>query len=117
MKTGNTVFGIQNLTRDPETGNYWFSTYGGRYEYQNKNFLFCASPDFKLLEQYVLCTPVGLEALGGGKFYLSISDGENGNRQGYAYEADLDFIRSTTIDGENCRKRHLEKRWDEKIGL
>lgn len=117
IKTGNTTFGIQNLTRDPENGNYWFSTYGGRYEYQNKNFLMCASPDFKLLEEYMLCTPYGLEALGGGKFYLSVQGGENGNRQGYAYEADLDFIKNTEINGDNHRKCFVEKWWDEKIGL
>jgi len=117
IKTGNTVFGIQNLTRDPENGNYWFSTYGGSHEYQNKSFLMCASPDFKLIEEYMLCTPYGLEALGGGKFYLSVQGGENGNREGYAYEADLDFIKNTEISGDNHRKCFVEKWWDEKIGL
>ena len=119
IKTGNTVFGIQNLTRDPETGEYWFSTYGGflKYPFQNKNYLFRASADFELLEQYNLCTPCGLEALGDGKFYLSVTAGENGAQEGYAYEADLDFIKNTTIIGEHYRKWYVEKWWDEKIGL
>ena len=119
IKTGHTIYGIQNLTRDPETGNYWFSTYGGylKYAFQNKNYLFCASPDFELLEQYKLCTPYGLEALGGGKFYLSAIAGESGNESGYAYEADLEFIKNTEISGENHRKWYIEKWWDKEIGL
>lgn len=117
VKTGNTVFGIQNLTRDPETGNLWFSTYGGRYDYQNKNYLFCASPNYKLLAQYNLCTPCGLEALGKGKFYLSVTAGVNGAQEGYAYETDINFIENTTIIGDHYRKWFVEKWWDEKIGL
>ncbi len=119
VKTGNTSFGIQNLTRDPDNGDLWFSTYGGSAEhpYQNKNFLFRMSKDYEILEEYNLCTPYGLEALGGGKFYLSVQGGENGNRQGYAYEADLEFIRSTEIDGENHRPWFVKKWWDEKLGL
>lgn len=120
VKTGNTVYGIQNLTRDHQTGNYWFSTYGGGFpkeEYKDKNFLFCVSPKFEVIESYNLCTPYGLEAIGDNKFYLSINGGENGNRQGYAYEADLDFIRNTVIDGDHHRKWYIEKWFDEKIGL
>ena len=119
VKTGNTVFGIQNLTRDPETGNYWFSTYGAflRCPYQNKNYLFCASPDFELLAEYNLCTPCGLEALGNGKFYLSVTGGDNGAQEGYAYEADLDFIKNTEIIGQHYRTWFVKQWWDDKIGL
>lgn len=121
VKTGNTVYGIQNLTRDPDTGNYWFSTYGGGDKsapYSNRNFLFCVSPDFEVIEGYNLCTPYGLEAIGDGKFYLSVIAGpKNGNREGYAYEADLDFIKSTEISGEYHRKWYIEKWWDKEIGL
>ena len=117
VKTGNTIFGIQNLTRDPDTGNYWFSTYGGRLPYQNKNFLFCASPDFELIAQYNLCTPIGLEALGNEKFYLSVGGGENGNRSGYAYEADLHYIESTVINGDEHRPPFFENLWDKTCGL
>ena len=117
VKTGNTVFGIQNLTRDPETGNYWFSTYGGRLAYQNKNFLFCASPDFELIAQYNLCTPIGLEALGNGRFYLSVGGGENGNRSGYAYEADLDYIENTEINGDEHRPWFFKNMWEDSCGL
>lgn len=117
IKTKNTVFGIQNLTRDPETGNFWFSTYGGDKDYQNKNFLLCASPDYELIGEYMLCTPYGLEALGNGKFYLSVQGGVNGNREGYAYEADLDFIKNTEISGDNHRKWYVEKWFDNEIGL
>ena len=118
IKTGNTVFGIQNLDRDPETGNYWFSTYGGdRYDYQNKNFLFCASPDFELIGEYYLCTPYGVHCLGGDKFYLSVQAGVNGNRSGYAYEVDLDYIKNTTISGEEHRIYNISPAFDETIGL
>lgn len=120
VKTGNTVYGIQNLTRDPDTGNYWFSTYGGGYplpEYKGKTYLFCVSPNFEVIESYNLCTPYGLEAIGGGKFYLSVLGGKNGSQEGYAYEADLDFIKNTVISGDNHRKWYVEKWFDNEIGL
>ena len=117
IKTGNTVYGIQNLTRDPDTGNFWFSTYGGGKPYQNKYFLLCASPDYELIGEYMLCTPYGLEALGNGRFYLSVLGGKNGSQEGYAYEADLDFIKNTVISGDNHRKWYVEKWFDEEIGL
>lgn len=120
VKTGNTVFGIQNLARDHETGNYWFSTYGGGYPeapYKSKNFLFCVSPDFEVIESFNLCTPYGFEPIGNGKFYLSVLGGKNGCQEGYAYEADLDFIRSTTISADNHRKWYVEKWFDKEIGL
>lgn len=119
IKTGNTVYGIQNLTRDPENGDYWFSTYGGyaKYPFQNKNYLFHTDKDLNLIKEYHLCTPYGLEALGGGKFYLSAIASTDGQESGYAYEADLEFIENTVISGENHRKWYIEKWWDEKIGL
>ena len=119
VKTGNTSFGIQNLTRDPENGDLWFSTYGGseKYPFQNKNFLFRVSKDYEVLAEYNLCTPYGLEALGGNRFYLSVHGGENGNVQGYAYEADIDFIKNTEIDGDHHRPWFVKQWWDEKLGL
>ena len=119
VKTGNTVYGIQNLTRDPENGDYWFSTYGAysKYPFQNKNYLFRTDKDFNLIDEYYLCTPYGIEALGGKRFYLSAIANTDGQESGYAYEADLDFIKNTRISGENHRKWYIEKWWDEKLGL
>ena len=117
IKTKNTIYGIQNLTYDKETDEYWFSTYGGSQPYQNKNFLFRASKDFELIDEYKLCTPYGLEAIGNGKYLLSVQGGVNGNREGYAYEADLDFIKNTVIDGEHHRKWYVEKWFDKELGL
>lgn len=119
IKTGNTIFGIQNLDRDPSTGNYWFTTYGGdRFPYQNKNFLFCVSPDLtEVIAEYNFCTPYGFHCLGDGRYYVSLQAGVNTNRSGYAYEATDAFIKNTEISGEDHNLSFVSPWFDKTIGL
>jgi len=104
LNTGNCIMGMQTIDIDPDTGNYWFSTYGGRNfpEFQNQNYLFEANPDFtEVLNEYKFCTPYGFHCLGGGRFLASYIAGKNGYREGYAYEVDKEFIESTVITGKD----------------
>ena len=117
VKTGNTRFGIQNLDRDPKTGHYWFTTYGAAQSYQNPNFLMHASENFELIEEFLFCTPYGFQALGDGRYYVSLQGGENGNRQGYAYEVYESFFKEQTISGDEHRPHVIMPWFDEKIGL
>ena len=89
IPTGNTVFGIQNLDHDDETGEFWFSTYCPNQPYMPRETLYCVAPDLKTVtKKFCFASPFGFECLGGGKFRLSIQGGKNGTRTGYAYDAD-----------------------------
>jgi hypothetical protein len=106
VKTGNTMFGIQNLSRDSETGEYWFSTYGAEIDFQRRMTLYRVSADFELLGEYDFFTAYGFEPLGGGRFLASLEAGVNGNRRGYAYEVTEEFI-------EKISEKHMPE-WNEK---
>ena len=107
VKTGNTVFGIQNLAYDSQTERYWFSTYGGENDFQNKNYLFCANSDFELIGEYDFFTAYGLEPVGNGNFLVSLEAGTNGNRRGYAYEVSEEFIKKIS-------EKHIPE-WNEDV--
>ena len=93
INTGNTVFGIQNLDYDDETGHFWFTTYNAEKPFQAKNTLYKIDSDLKtILEQYPYSTPYGFECLGGGKYYASAQSGVNGKRNGFAYLCDQSFF-------------------------
>ncbi len=86
IDVGNTVFGIQNLDHDDETGDFWFSTYGPSEPYQAKETLFCVSSDLKTVRaKYRYSSPYGFHCLGGGQYLASVQAGTNGNHSGYAY--------------------------------
>ena len=86
INIGNTCLGIQNLDYDWVSGKYWFTTYGGRFPYQNKNYLFHLNSDAEtIIAEYRYCTPVGFHALGDGRYYASLQDGINGHKGGYAF--------------------------------
>lgn len=44
IPTGNTVYGIQNLDYDEESGEFWFSTYGKSAPYQPEETLYRLGP-------------------------------------------------------------------------
>ena len=114
INTGNTCLGIQNLDYDWVTGKYWFTTYGGRYPYQNKNYLFKLEDDVEtIIAEYKYCTPVGFHCLGDGRYYASFQDGVNGHKGGYAFEVSEDDFK-TPLYGEEYNK--IKEKFD-KIGL
>lgn len=91
FKTGNTVFGIQNLDYDETTGKLWFSTYGPSEPYQAKETLYCTNAELTDIDKkFVYSSPYGFECIGNGKFYCSVNIGKPGNHNGYAYICDED---------------------------
>ena len=44
IRTGNTVYGIQNLDYDESSGEFWFSTYGKGAPYQPEETIYCVGP-------------------------------------------------------------------------
>ncbi len=99
FKTGNTTFGIQNLEYEEDTGYFWFSTYGSRFNPENKPMnLFCVDIDKEeIIGAYYPMTPYGFHAYGGGKYLVSFQSGKNGNRQGFAYDVTLDEIKRNAV--------------------
>ena len=86
IKTGNTVYGIQNLDHDRTTGEFWFTTYGGSEPYQPRETLYCVKPDLSgVSRKYRFSTPYGFECIGNGEYYCSLQSGVNGDRSGIAY--------------------------------
>jgi hypothetical protein len=101
IETGNTVFGIQNLDYDEETGRYWFTTYDAEKEYQAYNTLYCVDGDLKtILKKYHYSSPYGFDCIGGGKYYASLQSGENGRRKGYAYLCDASLFENNKDERE-----------------
>lgn len=95
IPTGNTVFGIQNLDFEADTGRYWFSTYSREQPYQPEETLYCVESDLKTVRaSYRYSTPYGFECLGGGKFFASLQSGRNGDRAGVAYTATEETFRT-----------------------
>lgn len=87
--TGNQVYGIQTLDYDRDTGEFWFTTYGGSLPFQAKETLYCISPDLKTVRaKYRYSSAYGLVCLGGGRFLACARSGKNGDQQGYAFECD-----------------------------
>ena len=120
VPTGCTDLGIQNIDRDPETGCYWMTSYGKREEHHIKETLFCISPDLKTVQSsYVFFSAVGLHCLGNDRFYFSCARGTKGRNEGYAYEADLDFVRKTDehSDGYGSWMDYLKSQFDSEMGL
>ncbi len=85
FQTGNTVFGIQNLDYEADTGRFWFSTYLREKPFQAKETLYCADEN-GIVGKWSFCSPYGFHCLGDGRYLASAQSGVNGNRRGYAYE-------------------------------
>jgi len=122
VPTGPANLGIQNLDRDPETGEYWMAAYGWseKAPYLNHETLYRVSPDLTTVtEKYVYSSPYGLHCLGGGRFYTSAQSGVNGHRDGYAFEVDIDFIRKVSKDklGEEGILNYVKPMFDAEMGL
>ncbi len=101
IPTGNTVFGIQNLDCDPETGEFWFSTYGREKPYQPRETLYRTTPDLKrIAAKYEFSSPYGFECMGGGKYRASLQGGVNGDRCGTAYVCDGSFFNTVKSESE-----------------
>ena len=104
IHTGNTVFGIQNLDYDAETGDFWFSTYNRNSPYQPAETLFRIGSDLaKVKEKFCFSSPYGFECLGGGRYYASLQDGVNGKRGGTAYLCDESFFSLGLTEEEVAR--------------
>lgn len=116
IETGNTVFGIQNLAREPDTGNYWFTTYESSEPYQPKDRLYCVAPDLHtILASYPFSSPYGFICRGGGRFYATLQAGRNGDRSGYVYEADAAcFARG---GAEDALTQNIRAAFDPVMGL
>ncbi len=117
---GPVEIGVQNIDRDPETGNYWLTTYNPKQPYHVRETLFCVSPDLTtVLAKYAVSTPYGFHCCGGGKFYASLQSGKNGHRVGYAYEADVALFEELDecprSEGET--NKTVMPRFDGEIGL
>lgn len=93
IKTGNTVFGIQNLDYDKTTGEFWFSTYGGSEKYQPRETLYKTDVNLtKAEEKFCYSSPYGFECRGDGKYLCSMHWGKNRNTNGGAYECENDMF-------------------------
>lgn len=101
IKTGNTVFGIQNLDYDKTTGEFWFSTYGGSQPYQPKETLYKTDINLtKAEERYCFSSAYGFECLGNGKYHCALQWGKNKNQCGGAYECEKSFFENKKTEAE-----------------
>ncbi len=106
FSTGNTIFGIQNLDYEPDTGRFWFSTYNPEKPYHAKETLYCAD-ETGILGKWRFSTPYGFHCLGGGRYLVSAQSGTNGNRQGYAYEVTRMELNNGPVTEAEARERIL----------
>ena len=101
IPTGNTVYGIQNLDYDEESGEFWFSTYGKSAPYQPEETLYRLGPALDGVKaKYRFSSPYGFECLGGGQYDASPQDGVNGRRTGTAYLCDAAFFENRYTEQE-----------------
>lgn len=101
IKTGNTVFGIQNLDYDATTGEFWFSTYGGGEPFMPKETLYKTDVNItKAEEKFCFSSAYGFECLGGGKYYCALQWGTNGNRCGGAFMCEKSFFETKKTEAE-----------------
>ena len=95
VKTGNTIFGIQNLDYEEDTGCFWITTYAKSQKDDPQDVLFCINPELtEVVESFEYTTPYGFECLGNGEYYCSIQEGKNGARSGLAYKVNKEFLRN-----------------------
>lgn len=101
IKTGNTVFGIQNLDYDATTGEFWFSTYGGGEPFMPKETLYKTDVNItKAEEKFCFSSAYGFECLGDGKYYCALQWGVNGNRCGGAFMCEKSFFETKKTEAE-----------------
>ena len=101
IKTGNTVFGIQNLDYDATTGEFWFSTYGGGEPFMPKETLYKTDVNItKAEEKFCFSSAYGFECLGDGKYYCALQWGTNGNRCGGAFMCEKSFFNTKKTEAE-----------------
>ncbi|MBR6777592.1 MAG: hypothetical protein IKM27_07585 [Clostridia bacterium] len=101
IKTGNTVFGIQNLDYDATTGEFWFSTYGGGEPFMPKETLYKTDVNItKAEEKFCFSSAYGFECLGDGKYYCALQWGTNGNRCGGAFMCEKSFFETKKTEAE-----------------
>ncbi len=95
VQTGNTVFGIQNLDYEEDTGYFYFSTYAAGFSYQPKETLYCVDVKTEtVIESFSYYSPYGFHALGNGTYLVSGQAGVNKNRRGYAVEVSKETLRA-----------------------
>ena len=98
----NTVYGIQNLDYEEDTGCFWITTYGKSQPYQADETLYRISPSLDRVEaKYKFSTPYGFECLGGGEYYCSLQAGTNGHREGIAYKCDSSLFSAEMSEKES----------------
>ena len=98
----NTVFGIQNLDYEEDTGCFWITTYGQKYPYQAEETLYRIAPTLDRVEaKYKFSTPYGFECLGGGEYYCSLQSGTNGHREGTAYKCTAELFEKEMSEKES----------------
>ncbi len=98
----NTVFGIQNLDYEADTGCFWITTYGQKYPYQAEETLYRIAPTLDRVEaKYKFSTPYGFECLGNGEYYCSIQSGTNGHRNGVAYKCTSELFDKVMTEEES----------------
>lgn len=98
----NTVFGIQNLDYEADTGCFWITTYGQKYPYQAEETLYRIAPTLDRVEaKYKFSTPYGFECLGGGEYYCSLQSGTNGHREGIAYKCTAELFEKEMSEKES----------------
>lgn len=115
IKTGNTIFGIQNLDYEADTGCFWITTYAKSQKTDPQDTLFCFNPELtEIVESYEYTTPYGFECLGNGEYYCSLQDGKNGSRSGVAYKVNKDFIKSNKILNDKILNPYIYSLLDKK---
>lgn len=98
---GNTDLGIQNLDYDADADEFWFTTYGRRFDFQQEKTLWCISGDLKQIKRsYKFSTAVGLHCLGGGEFWASAQWGEKWKKGALAYRCSEKFFETYRKESE-----------------
>lgn len=100
IPTGNTVYGIQNLDYDTESGCFWFSTYEPERDFQPRETLYCVDAELRFSEQYRYSSPYGFQCLGGRQFLCSSQGGVNGDRYGTVYRCGQEAFRQNLCEDE-----------------
>ena len=86
FEVGNTPFGIQNLSYDPNCDCLWITVYGPDKPYQAEELLYKINKEITAYtEKYNIATPYGFQPMSGGLYYLSEHQGKYPHCDGYAH--------------------------------
>lgn len=93
LPCGNTDLGIQNLDYDADAGEFWFTTYGRRLDFQESDTLWCVSGDLtQIKRRYRFPTAVGFHCLGDGEFWATAQWGAKWKKCAVAYKCEESFF-------------------------